>query len=210
MKKKKLISLILLMSFLISFVSPIIFNLQDNIILADEYVDPEEEIKDNENKKRDFLNALKNEGFEKSVPNVVGKLESKPQPKVKDDSLSWFVNYMFTNGNYINDVNSGIFVGNTTNKDKTLLTTYNGRKTVCHHTNEPQNLLNHNCDIPSFGTELFQIALKEKYKQGIVNGELTSAKASWGFGVPISIPNNTVPIEENKRTTKFTALELFG
>lgn len=76
--------------------------------------------------------------------------------------------------------------------------------------NEPQNVLNGNCDIPNFAAELLQMFTSEIYETGIIGGEQTQSKATFGFGEPKNIPGGVVPVNPNSRSNKYTALELYG
>src|SRR5699024_7551141 len=45
---------------------------------------------------------------------------------------------------------------------------------------------------------------------GIRGGGMQSPQSMWGIGVTDAIPNGEVPVKENDRLEKYTALELYG
>lgn len=75
--------------------------------------------------------------------------------------------------------------------------------------------LYHNCDIPNFGTELYQYFIDLFFPSGMVFAERTSSKSSLGIGVPSRLPagadgKKEVPVAISERAEKYTGLELYG
>lgn len=157
---------------------------------------------------------------EKEVYNtimLIGKLFTK------NDDLPWYGQYLFFPGNagYIEDVENSVWVSDRNVEIDKTVTKYDykrfphpdtGRKrwTVCFF-DEPQNLLNHNCDIPSIGTDVVQNLFGWVYKTGIHGGARTTSVSNFGFGVPLGFSeNNPVPYNISTSPYKHTALEMFG
>lgn len=160
--------------------------------------------------KEDFMEAFKGYGNGSGeVGDMVKTLEANGVLNSKDDSIMNVMYYLLSVGNYMNDVSKGVY-GDDETVDKRVIQEVDGKKTICGNDTEPQNLLNHNCDIPSFGTELFQNIVSSWDTQGVLNAQRTTSVAGWGFGVPANIPNDTVPVSANERAYKYTALELYG
>lgn len=70
----------------------------------------------------------------------------------------------------------------------------------------------HNCDIPNITTEFFQDIIARFVQTGAqsANVDLAKVQNKW-FGLPSNIPNDgIVPVNEQDRTVKYTALELYG
>ena len=167
-------------------------------------------ISDEEQKKRDeFLEDFKKEdGLQDNLENNVNVLQDREKwVSNRDDSLRYFLQYIFVPQYYIENVNNNEFVND--DVDKSVVQEYNGHKTVCYFKNEPQNLLNHNCDIPAFGTELFQNITREFTKSGLQNyGKTSSSLGDFKLGLPKGIKK--VPVNPDDRTENYTALELYG
>lgn len=168
-------------------------------------------ISEEEQKKRDeFLENFKKEddGLQDNIENNVNVLQDREKWKTeRDNSLKYFLQYIFVPQYYIENVDNNEFVDDKV--DKTVVQDYNGHKTVCYFKNEPQNLLNHNCDIPAFGTELFQNITREFTKSGLQNyGKTSSSLGGFKLGLPKGIKK--VPVNPNDRTENYTALELYG
>lgn len=111
-------------------------------------------------------------------------------------------------GQYIENVN-GFYDNKTEGSDPSVAHKVNGHDSVCYFTNEPQNLLNHNCDIPAFGTGMKQGILSSQMKYGVQGAERSSAYLGvLGIGMPKSVKD--IPLNPNDRKERYTALELFG
>lgn len=126
----------------------------------------------------------------------------------REDSIANIYKYMFMKGNYIQEVTYGVLGSKDEGVDESVVQPRGDTKTVCYFDKQPQNVLNHNCDIPTFASQLGQVTYALQNPQGILGAEVTSAKSV--LGVPAGIPGNSVPVFDNERTYKYTGLELFG
>lgn len=183
--RKKIVCLLLCMSTLFPMI-------KSNNIHADEDKSKE--------KIQKSVRELKAKDFE----DLLGQTVDKGSVPKRENSI-WYVLQRVLNPGYINDVRDGVF-GKEEHIDKSVLV---DNKTVCSKA-EPQNLLNHNCDVPNAMAEFGQAFLSLFNKSGMENAELTTAKAPYGVGVPLGIPDGKVPVNPNDRATTYTALELFG
>lgn len=164
-----------------------------------------------DSKKSDFISGIKGAGYGESFSKDLDKA-GKDYSKEKTYTVDWYINYMLRPGNYINDINEYAPVKSDTIKtDETVVHEVDGKKSVCGFDKEPQNLLNHNCDIPAFMTELMQNVTRDVQTSGIQGHERTPAYLGvLELGMPKDIPTGKVPVNPKERTTKYTALELFG
>lgn len=138
-----------------------------------------------------------------STSDILDKFEKEDLKKVKEkkNSISYVLYRTFI-PNYINNVQDGVLARGLDDPR------YDG-KHVCNP-NAPNNLLNHNCNVPNFSAELLQNFMALGSGSAISGGEITSAKAPFGLGVPNGIPGGKVPVDPVKRTSTYTALEIFG
>ena len=151
---------------------------------------------DFQNKVNEFSESGKGNLFE----NVLEMLSNKD----KEDTIQSALSYLLVPGSYINDIR------NASIKDDNDNSVYNpDTMKVCDVSkNQPQNLLNHNCDLPTVGTSIAQKIISSINNYGISNGEKTSSISNWG--IPSGLPDNKVPTNPDDRTGKYTALELYG
>ena len=121
----------------------------------------------------------------------------------KEETVPSVLSYLLVPGHYMDNIS------NATTIDKNDNTVFDENKSLCNVSkSQPQNLLNHNCDLPTIGTEIAQKISSTFESYGINNGERTPAQSIWG--VPSGLPENTVPTDPNARSGKYTALELYG
>lgn len=201
---RKFILSLIATTFLFLSVAQINNNIYSFNVYADE---TDEEEQERNKKKEDLIKSFQDEGYSESLEK---SLDTAIDVKIKqkDYSVGWYATYLLFPGNYLEDVDKLTWVGDESDQDRTLVHTIYDKKTVCYHNEEPQNLLNHNCNIPAPGTELIQNISFAMSKQGMQNAQLTSSQSF--LGVPIGIPNGEVPINPNLRKEKYTALELYG
>lgn len=138
------------------------------------------------------------------VLEIIGK-DKKAHPKPTKNTMPHVMKRLFNGGEYINDVEEGV-LSNQLNVTKSDIL-YNNRY-ACNP-NAPNNLLNHNCNIPNFTTGLMQ-NFAYPFARPFNNAEKTSSYATFGFGVPNNIPGGEVPVNPGNRQHTYTALELYG
>lgn len=132
-----------------------------------------------------------------------------------DDSIFYLAEQIFVPGAYINEVWKAVtYDEQKDNVDNSVFKEGSNGKEICDFPDEPQNLLNHNCDLPQLGTEFFQSFLSPATIKGIQNYQMTSSMITGlNLGMPAGIPNNTVPATKEERAASgynYTALERFG
>lgn len=137
------------------------------------------------------------------MEKMMSDLENDPNPS--KNTMPHVMKRLFGLGVYINDVEYGVLGKNLGVSKEDLL--INGRY-VCNP-DAPNNLINHNCNIPNFTTSLFQNMSSMVYSP-FINASKTSAHATFGLGVPKNIPGGEVPVHPGNRQHTYTALELFG
>lgn len=72
-------------------------------------------------------------------------------------------------------------------------------------------ILYHNCDVPNLTTGFFQSVLGNLGATGLQSATNDYAKLSFqSFGLPSNIPNDNVPVADEMKSVKYSALELFG
>jgi hypothetical protein len=93
-------------------------------------------------------------------------------------------------------------------------TTNSGRTAGC---NAPETgkgtVVYHNCDVPNISAEIVQDIVRFVVPSGAYGAQQESAKSiAPSFGLPSGVlpGNGQVPVNENARSNKYTALELFG
>lgn len=126
----------------------------------------------------------------------------------REETMSNLYKYMFMKGNYIQEVTNGVLGSKDEGVDHSVVKKRGDTKTVCYFDKQPQNALNHNCDIPTFASQLGQVTYALMNSQGVLGAEVTSAKSE--LGVPAGLPGGSVPVFANERIYKYTGLELFG
>ena len=141
------------------------------------------------------------DGFFEKTNGLKGKF-------IREETMSNLYKYMFMKGNYIQEVTYGVLGSKDEGVDDTVVQDKGDTKTVCYFDKQPQNALNHNCDIPTFASQLGQVTHSLQNSQGVLGAEITSAKTE--LGLPASIPGGSVPVFPTERTYKYTGLELFG
>lgn len=218
-KFKNRILIILALIFLVSSILGPIVNVMNNVNAdedekdwhVDDKVkkDPDEERKDHDKKKEEFLGAIEGAGYSGDVDDYGDKLNKEKTIIEKTDDVHWYMQYLFGPGHYLEDVNKGTKVeGEGDYFEERLMHKHNGRKTACYWGSaNTQDLLDHNCDIPAFGTELFQNIFRSRFPVGIQGGEKTASKSN--FGIPAGLDGD-VPVDPVTRGSKYSALELYG
>lgn len=131
--------------------------------------------------------------------------DAKANPNPNRNSISFVMRRLFYPGYYANDMRDGILAMDIKASRSSIL--HDG-KHACNP-NAPNNLINHNCNIPNFTTSLFQ-NVAEPFTSPLVNAEKTSSHATFGLGVPANIPGGIVPADPRERRHTYTALELYG
>ena len=75
----------------------------------------------------------------------------------REETMSNLYKYMFMKGNYIQEVTNGVLGSKDEGVDHSVVKKRGDTKTVCYFDKQPQNALNHNCDIPTFASQLGQV-----------------------------------------------------
>lgn len=120
------------------------------------------------------------------------------------NTIQYILHRSFGAGIYINDVRDGVLAKSIAKpKDEILI----DGKYGCDP-KAPNNLLNHNCNIPNFGTQLMQTFVASIFPSPLSGANKTTAKAPFGIGVPKGVED--IPAKESGRKEAYTALELFG
>lgn len=190
--KRNLILMLSLFAIIISTINPAI------TVLADTDNDANTEF----NKQVDeYL------GDSEKFTDIIDKIQedSKINTKPAKNTMPYVMKRLFNIGEYINDVEEGV-LGKDLGVEKSDIL-LNGRY-ACNPSS-PNNLINHNCNIPNFTTGLIQ-NIVYPFMTPFNNAEKTSAYATFGFGVPNDIPGGIVPANPGNRAHTYTALELFG
>lgn len=195
-KLKKYILGVLSALFLVMAMAPM---LQHSTIQTT-YADDSDEEKD-----KDEVKKFVRDNGGSDLNEVLEKVTSKEVSSERAKTLTYYLGYLIGPGNYIGDVS---------NYSSTVLDGVN--ETVVQDGNvngsfnDPQNLLNHNGDIPTGMTEIYDGILGTFIQQGVQGNQYVAAYAGeWRFGVPLNLPNDTVPVGNNK-LFNYTALERFG
>lgn len=140
----------------------------------------------------------------RDIVNILDK-NAKENPKPDRNSIDFVMKRLLYPGVYVNDVRDAIVsdsVGKT--KDELL---FDGVH-ACNP-DAPNNLIDHNCNIPNFTTGLIQNVV-DPFTEPLSNAGKTSSYSIFGLGVPNNIPGDIVPIRPESRTNTYTALELYG
>lgn len=127
--------------------------------------------------------------------------EDQKEARKKRDSFTYVLSRVLGKG-YVNNTSDGVLA----KASKSNPMDADGY--VCDP-NEPNNLLNHNCNVPTFATELLQATASLKSDTPIIGAERKSAKSATKLGVP-KVPGGEVPVNPESRSERYTALELFG
>lgn len=143
------------------------------------------------------------ENFEDVLDKIVK--DSRDDPNPQKNTITHVFKRMFNVGEYINDVEYGV-LSKDLNVSKTDILA--DKRYACIP-GSPNNLINHNCNIPNFTTSLIQ-NIVAPFMQPFSGAEKTEAYAEFGLGVPENIPGGTVPENPESRVHTYTALELFG
>ena len=158
-----------------------------------------------------------NEKFDKEVDKYIGDAENFSDVAVKiidegetnvapkKDTIFHVMKRLFSVGEYINDVEDGVLSNKLDVKKKDILV---DDRYACNP-DAPNNLINHNCNIPNFTTGLIQTVASPIFTPFNKAGK-TSAYSPFGLGVPNNIPGGTVPVNPEDRAHRYTALELYG
>lgn len=146
-------------------------------------------------------------GDSENFTDVIEKIQddSNSDKKPSKNTISHIMKRMFNIGEYINDVEEAVLSKDLdVTKDDIL---YEERY-ACNP-DAPNNLINHNCNIPNFTTGLIQHVVYP-FTTPFINASKTSSTSLFGFGVPDKIPGDIVPANPANRTHTYTALELYG
>lgn len=185
MTKNKLLSRLLL---LLSFLN--IFIICGNIVLTG-----------NANADEDFQGEV-GKFAESGKGNLFDNILDIDDSSGKENSIQSALSYLLVPGAYMNNISNASINNDNDNS------VYNQQTMNLCDVSQPQNLLNHNCDLPSLGTSIAQKVISSVNSYGIQGGEKTPAVSS--FGVPSGLPDNKVPIKASDKKGKYTALELYG
>lgn len=180
--KRNIIAMLSLMTLGLSIASPVIQTFAN----------------EDESKVKDGLNEYKGES--KYTHEILGKF-SDDTPDGREETFRYLFSRI-VQPQYVNNVSDGV---DPSGADTSLIV--NG---MACDPNRPNNLIDYNCDIPNFSAQLGQSFMRVLSPGGISGGERSSAKPALGWGVPNSIPSGTVPVDEAQRSSKYTALEVFG
>ena len=193
--KRNVILIVSLLSILFSIISPTVLVSADDANeefdkQVDEYVGDSEEFTD-----------------------VLGKIQadSEAHREPSKNTMPHVMKRLFNVGEYINDVEEGV-LGSDLGVEKAdiLVKDSHGEKyRYACNPDAPNNLINHNCNIPNFTTGLIQ-NIVYPFMDTFVGAGKTSAYSAFGFGVPNNIPGETVPSNPGNRAHTYTALELYG
>lgn len=195
-KTKKWLLGLMSVLFLVLAITPVV----NKSLIETTYADDSDEEKD-----KDEIKKFISENGGTDLNQIMDKVTSKEVSSERAKTLVYYIGYLLGPGNYVGDVSnySGVVldgVNETVVQDGNVNGAFNG----------PQNLLNHNGDIPAGMTELYDSILGTFIQQGVQGQNTVSAyTGDWRFGVPINLPNNTVPVGNNK-IFNYTALERFG
>lgn len=189
--KKNIILIITLITILISVFTPVLNVLADGRN-ANEKLN--EEISDYVNGKDEFTDVIEQM-----------QTDSKENANPNKNTILHIMKRLFATSEYLNDVEHGVLSNKLGVVKSDIL--YNNRY-LCNPF-APNNLINHNCNIPNFTTDLIQ-TIANPMLSPFNNAGKTSSYASFGFGVPKNIPGGIVPIEPGHRSHTYTALELYG
>lgn len=195
-KLKKYILGVLSVLFLVMAIAPML----ERSIIQTTYADDSDEEKDkNEIKKTITDNAGSD------LNDVLAKITSTEVTSERAKTLIYYLGYLIGPGNYIGDVsNYSSEVLNGVNETVVQDGNVNGAF------NDPQNLLNHNGDVPAGLTEVYDNIIGAFTQQGVKGNDVVTAyTGEWRFGVPANLPNDYVPVGNNKEWN-YTALERFG
>lgn len=131
--------------------------------------------------------------------------DAEKNPKPDRDTISYVMKRLLYPGVYVNDVRDGVVAKSLKKKKSEIL--YDS-KHACNP-DAPDNLIDNNCNIPNFTTSLIQ-GVASPFMSDFNGAGKTSSYSVFGLGVPEKIPGGTVPVNPEKRTHTYTALELFG
>lgn len=136
------------------------------------------------------------EGFDKSYEKFQATQNGVQNP----DSFGYVLERLLTTS-YINYTPKGVAAGGAGNPGLNCNTNATGAGTLVYH----------NCDIPNITTEFLQDSLGLFIPTGPQNAETEVATIDnkW-FGLPGSIPGDSVPVNPALRSVKYTGLELYG
>lgn len=187
--KRNVILIVSLLSILFSIISPTVLVSADDANeefdkQVDEYVGDSEEFTD-----------------------VLGKIQadSETHRQPSKNTMPHVMKRLFNLGEYINNVEDGV-LGSDLGVEKEDILVDN--RYACNP-DAPNNLINHNCNIPNFTTGLIQ-NIVYPFMDTFEGAGKTSAYSAFGFGVPNNIPGEIVPSNPGNRAHTYTALELYG
>lgn len=143
----------------------------------------------------------------KEAKDILRLLEedAEKNPKPDRNSINFVMKRLLYPGVYVNDVRDAV-ISKQVKKKKSWFV-QDGIH-ACSK-NSPNNLINHNCNIPNFTTGLLQNVVNP-FMQDFNNAGKSSSYSVFGLGVPEGIPGGTVPVKAENRKYTYTALELFG
>lgn len=136
------------------------------------------------------------EGFDESF----SKFKETQTQQQNPNTFGYVLQRLLTTG-YINYTPSGVPADGKSNPGLNCNTNAVGSGTLVYH----------NCDVPNITTEFLQDALGLFIATGPQNAETEVATIDnkW-FGLPGSIPGDSVPVNPSLRSVKYTGLELYG
>jgi len=195
--KRNVILIVSLLSILFSIISPTVLVLADTDDANEEFNRQVDEYIGDSEKFTDVLDKIQADSEIYRQPNK--------------NTMPHVMKRLFNVGEYINDVEYGVLGSNLGVEKRDILVndSITGKLKYACNPNAPNNLINHNCNIPNFTTELVQ-NIVYPFMTPFEGAEKTSAYALFGFGVPNNIPGGTVPSNPGNRAHTYTALELYG
>ena len=140
-------------------------------------------------------------GKSKDSLEVFGKFNGDYSGSSRENTFKYLFSRILV-PQYLNDVRTGVAASKS---DKTVI----NDGFLCNPSS-PKNLIGYNCNLPNFSAQLGQSVMRVFNPGGITEGERASAKSTFSWGVPANIPGGSVPVDESKRNSKYTGLELFG
>lgn len=146
--------------------------------------------------------AMEAEGFDPSNDEHITEWAKKTSTEPTNrNSFSYLFHRVLT-PQYINQAPEGMSVTGS-NRNSGCEAPHEGYGTVVYH----------NCDVPNFVGEVSQDLVRFLIPTGVAGATQESAKTSnsyFGFPTGLLPGDQTVPVNENARSYKYTGLELFG
>lgn len=189
--KRNLILIITMLAVLLSMLNPALTAFADLDEANQEFNEQSAEFLEDADDAKDIIRILEE--------------DAAANPNPDRNTINFVMKRLLYPGVYVNDVRDGIVSSSIgVDKDDILI----DDKYACNP-DAPNNLINHNCNIPNFTTGLIQ-NIADPFMSPFSNAGKSSSYSVFGLGVPNNIPGGTVPINPENRTHTYTALELFG